>query len=156
DDAKLAEPTQLAHDEIRRLNGLLNEFLTFARPPELHALEHDIVAIVRHVIELERPFAETNGAELVFAPGPDVALAHVDAGKLHQVVQNLVRNALEAAGPNGHVTVRVAIQNDHLHVEVSDDGPGIPEDVRSRIYEPFFSTKEGGTGMGMSIVHNFV
>ena len=155
DDAKLSGPTELAHEEIRRLTELLNEFLAFARPPELHAREHDVVAIVHHVIELERPFADGSGAELAFAPAADTAIAEVDAGKLHQIVQNLLRNALEAA-PQGHVTVQVSVDGERLHVQVADDGPGIPEDVRSRIYEPFFSTKESGTGMGMSIVHNFV
>jgi signal transduction histidine kinase len=156
DNAKLTEPTELAHQEIGRLSQLLDEFLAFARPPEIHALSHDVVAIVRHVIELERPFAESSNTELALAPASEVAMAEVDAGKLHQIVQNLVRNAVEAAAPNGHVTVSIAVDDARLRLRVADDGPGISADVRQRIYEPFFSTKESGTGMGMSIVHNFV
>jgi signal transduction histidine kinase len=157
DDPKIVEPVGLARDEIQRLTELLNEFLSFARPPELHTEEHDVVAIARHVIELERPLAHRIGTELALDTAASTALAAVDPGKLHQVVQNLVRNGIEAAGANGHVSVAVALENDHaLHIRVADDGPGIPDDVRPRIYEPFFSTKEGGTGMGMSIVHNFV
>ena len=154
-DPKVVEPVGLAHHEIQRLTELLNEFLSFARPPEIHKEEHDVVAIARHVIELERPLAQRSHTDLALANAEPVVAA-VDPGKLHQVVQNLVRNGIEAA-PNGHVSVGVALENDHaLHIRVGDDGPGIPNDVRARIYEPFFSTKEGGTGMGMSIVHNFV
>jgi len=157
DDPKVVEPVGLARDEIQRLTELLNEFLSFARPPDLHTEEHDVVAIARHVIELERPLAQRIGTALALDSSADTALAPVDPGKLHQVVQNLVRNGIEAAGANGHVSVAVALENDHaLHIRIADDGPGIPDDVRPRIYEPFFSTKEGGTGMGMSIVHNFV
>src|SRR5262249_45482220 len=82
--------------------------------------------------------------------------AHVDAAKVHQIILNLLRNAIEAVTPGGHVSVELAADAERLHIRVQDDGPGIPEDVRPRIYEPFFSTKEGGTGLGMSIVHSLV
>jgi signal transduction histidine kinase len=157
DDPKVIEPIGLAHHEIQRLTELLNEFLSFARPPDLHTEEHDVVAIARHVIELERPLAQRIGAALDLDSSTDAAIAPVDPGKVHQLVQNLVRNGIEAAGANGHVTVCVAVENDRvLHIRVADDGAGMSDEIRARIYEPFFSTKEGGTGMGMSIVHNFV
>jgi signal transduction histidine kinase len=156
DDPKMIQPVELAHHEIQRLTEMLNEFLTFARPPELRLQEHDLVAIARHVIELEAPLAESSGTTLALEPGPELAVAPMDPGKLHQVIQNLVRNGLEAASPNGAVSVAVNVQDGALHVRVADDGPGIPDEHRARIYEPFFSTKEGGTGMGMSIVHSYV
>lgn len=155
DDPKMIEPVGLAHHEIQRLTSLLNEFLAFARPPDVARRDNDVVAIARHVLELERPLAERNGVVLTLEGAP-VAVAAVDPGKLHQILQNLVRNALEATSVNGHVTVAVTLEFGELHLIVSDDGHGMPEEVRSRIYEPFFSTKEAGTGMGMAIVHNFV
>ena len=66
-----------------------------------------------------------------------------------------MRNAIEAA-PDGQVGVDVAVEDGQLHVRVTDDGHGIPDTVRRRIFEPFYSTKESGTGLGMSIAHNFV
>ena len=156
DDPKIIEPIGLAHHEMQRLTEMLNEFLSFARPPELRTHEHDVVTIARHVIELEGPLAQSNGTALVLQDTSESAVVRVDPGKLHQVIQNLVRNAIEAAGANGRVNVSVALESHALHIRIADDGPGIPEAVRTRIYEPFFSTKEGGTGMGMSIVHNFV
>jgi signal transduction histidine kinase len=156
DDNKLTEPTSLANHELERLTNLLNDFLQFARPPELHAHEHDVVAIGRQVIELERPLAEQRDVELRFAEKPPL-LAQVDTGKIHQIIQNLVRNALEATSSGGCVTVSISNDGENaMRIRVTDDGPGIPPDVLPRIYEPFFSTKETGTGMGMAIVHSLV
>jgi signal transduction histidine kinase len=158
DDPRLTGPTELAQKEIERLTTLLNEFLVFARPPELHPEEHDIVAIVRQVVDLERFTAEKRGATLDLVAEPAHLVGHVDAAKLHQLVLNLVRNACEAVSVGGQVTVRVSPspEDAHCRIRVTDDGPGIPDHVRTRIYEPFFSTKEGGTGLGMSIVHSLV
>ncbi len=154
-DPKLVETTELATHEMERLTNLLNDFLAFARPPELHLHEQDVVEICRHVVELERPLAERRQIELALTDH-DPVLAQVDVGKIHQVVQNLVRNGLEAANIGGHVAVRVANGDKDVHIHVIDDGPGIPEEVLGHIYEPFYSTKETGTGMGMAIVHSLV
>jgi signal transduction histidine kinase len=156
EDPRLLEPSVLASHEIARLTALLDEFLAFARAPELHLSDHDLVALARHVIELEKPYADRAQVELALADAPAPVIATVDAGKLHQIVQNLVRNALEAAPPRGHVTIAVAAVDGAAHLRVSDDGPGISDDVRTRMFEPFFSTKHDGTGMGLSIVHSFV
>jgi signal transduction histidine kinase len=117
--------------------------------------ERDVVDICKHVIELERPLAERRRIQLALR-STDPLVAQVDSGKVHQILQNLVRNGLEATSPGGHVEVALGNGGDRLRIEVRDDGPGIPADVLPRIYEPFFSTKETGTGMGMAIVHSLV
>jgi len=155
DDNKLVEPSELASHEIARLTALLDDFLAFARPPELHLHDHDVGEICKHVVELERMLADKRGVRLELA-APVTTIAQVDTGKLHQVIQNLVRNALEATPPGGHVRLAVLGGDNEVHVTVADDGPGIPSDVLPRIYEPFFSTKDTGTGMGMAIVHSLV
>lgn len=155
DDHKLVEPSELASHEIARLTTLLDDFLAFARPPELHLSDQDVGEICRHVVELERVLADKRGVTLELS-APQTTLAQIDSGKLHQVIQNLVRNALEATPPGGHVRLAVRGGDNEVHLTVSDDGPGIPADVLPRIYEPFFSTKDTGTGMGMAIVHSLV
>lgn len=156
DDPKLVEPIQVANHELARLTAMLNEFLQFARPPELQTQAQDVVDIVKHVVEVERPLAKRRRVELSF-PYHRPVIANVDSGKLHQIVQNLVRNGVEATPPGGHVELAVTNDSDEaVRIRVSDDGPGIPAEVLPRIYEPFFSTKESGTGMGMAIVHSLV
>ena len=156
DDPRLLESTRMVHQEIERLTDLLNEFLDFARPAQLAGADHDLVAIVRHVLELESAAASDRGAELALVNGGAPVVAWVDAGKIHQVVLNLVRNAIEAVEPGGRVEVEVGPVSGGAHIVVRDDGPGISPGVLARIWEPFFSTKDGGTGMGMSIVHSLI
>jgi signal transduction histidine kinase len=155
-DPRLLEPTDLAQKEIERLTALLNDFLTFARPSELHPQERDIAAIVYQVVELERVAATAVHKNLELGAVPEQLIAYVDAPKIHQIVLNLVRNAIEAVSPGGRVTVGLLSEETTFCIRVQDTGPGIPDDVLRRIYEPFFSTKEGGTGLGMSIVHSLV
>ncbi len=154
-DPKLVEPVELAQKEIERLTELLNDFLAFARPPELHVQDTDVAEVVRHVCDLERVSAERRGASLLFLEAPPTVAA-IDNAKLHQIVLNLVRNAVDAVGQGGHVTVELEPNHEAFTIRVQDDGPGIPDEVRPRIFEPFFSTKESGTGLGMSIVHSLV
>jgi len=100
--------------------------------------------------------AERRGAELALDECPDHLTAFVDAPKLHQIVLNLVRNAIEAVSAGGHVGLGLEADATTIKIHVRDDGNGIPQEVLPRIYEPFFSTKETGTGLGMSIVHSLV
>lgn len=156
DDPRLTQPSMLAGQEIERLTQLLNDFLAFARPSDLNLETSDIAELIRHVCEVERPGAEKHGASLTVRTGDDQLAARVDAPKIHQIVANLVRNAVEAVAQGGHVTVDLSRNHETFTVRVEDDGPGIPDAARERIYEPFFSTKEGGTGLGMSIVYSLV
>jgi signal transduction histidine kinase len=74
-----------------------------------------------------------------------------DPSKLRQVVFNLVKNAVQAAGPQGFVDMRVASAGDTVQVAVRDSGPGVSPEVRVRLFEPFFTTKPAGTGLGLAV-----
>jgi signal transduction histidine kinase len=155
-EARLLEPTELARAEIERLTALVNDFLAFARPPELHAQPHDVAQLLREVAAVEQLAAERRGARLELQPEPAPLTAEVDGPKLHRVVLNLVRNGIEAVSAGGSVMLSLIPGEGRFVIRVEDDGPGIPEEIRPRIYEPFFSTKDTGTGLGMSIVHSLV
>jgi signal transduction histidine kinase len=152
-DPDLIRPGTLVAQEIARLTTLLNDFLAFARPPELHLGERDLVELARHVCDMERPGATLRGATLEVV-GVEALVARVDGAKVHQIIANLVRNAIEAVGAGGRVSVELADAGANVVLRVTDDGGGIPADIQARIFEPFFSTKDTGTGLGMSIVHS--
>jgi signal transduction histidine kinase len=154
-DPKLIEPVEQVSHELERLTRMLNEFLAFARPAQLVLADHDVSGIIRDVVAAQRLFAATRHALLQLA-GLDSLRARIDAEKIRQISQNLVRNALEAVAPGGHVVVTVEGDDEHVRLAVEDDGPGIPPAIQRRIYEPFFTTKETGTGLGLSIVHGMV
>ncbi len=150
----VAEPLERVGQEIDRLTILLDEFLTFAQPRALDTRPEDICAIVRGVIEGHRALAAEHRVALALEAPATPIVAEVDATKLRQIVANLVCNAIEATGGGAAVAIHDA--EGHVRIRVTDDGPGIPADVLPRIYEPFFTTKDGGTGMGMSIAHSLV
>lgn len=154
---RLLDSAGLVGHEIGRLSGLINEFLAFARPPQLAVAPHDLVAIARQVVDLLLPSADAGGLSLEIEENdPTPVIAAVDPGKVHQIVHNLVRNAIEATPRGGAVTIAVTNGPDGAEIRVKDTGPGVPAEIRERIYEPFFSTKPEGTGMGMAIVHSLV
>jgi signal transduction histidine kinase len=154
-EPRLLESASLVHQEIERLTDLLNEFLDFARPPQLAAGEHDLVGLAGEVIEAERALAADRGVAVELR-GDGPLVAWIDPGKIHQVIRNLVRNAVDAAGRGGHVGVELVGDPSTAEIVIRDDGDGIAPDVLPRIWEPFFTTKDGGIGLGMSIVHSLV
>lgn len=154
EDVTLTDPATRIGEELDRLDALLDDFLDYAQPMALHFQTDDLVAIVTEVVTEQRAYADHKGVTLAFTDHPETVRAEVDRGKLRRVVANLLRNAIEAVGERGHVTVRIAVDST-IHLVVVDDGPGIPDLVRTRIFEPFFST-HSGTGLGMSIVSSIV
>jgi len=155
-DQRLLDAAELVRQEIGRLSKLLDEFLAFARPADLAPTPTDLMALARHVVELERPGAEVHRVTLTLRGADGPTEATVDGPKIHQVLQNLLRNAIEASPPGGVVDVLIEPIDGGVALRVRDQGAGIPPEVLARIYEPFFSTKESGTGMGMAIVHSLV
>jgi len=149
----LLEVTSLVDGEIRRLSGLLQEFLDFARPVQLAIVDCDLVGVAQQVVELANVAARARQIEVVLTGEPAVVIS-CDPGKVHQILQNLIANALDAA--RSRVEVDLRADDAAAILRVRDDGPGIPEGVLPRIYEPFFSTKEHGTGMGLSITYSLV
>lgn len=154
-DPKLHEPIGLVLHEIDRLSALLQEFLEFARPSAASAAETDVGELVSQVAQLEGTVAAMRGIDIDVHCEPGV-LATVDANKMRQVLLNLFKNAIEAIGTNGNIKATVDSDARGARIVIRDNGPGVPPDVMARMFEPFFSTKEMGTGLGMAICHSLI
>jgi signal transduction histidine kinase len=160
----LLEPLTVVRDEIRRLDHILEDFLQFARPREFVPHPVDVVAILTRVLDLLGGEAERRGIRLE----RDLdSVPHVagDEERLRQVLVNLGLNAIEAVGDGGLVRVscRLAAPDPEqpdagpqVAIMVDDDGSGIAPESRDRIFEPFYTTKAKGSGLGLSIVHAIV
>ena len=157
-DEKLLEPIAVVQHELSRLSHLVEDFLRFARPADLHLKRFDLLELLRQVIELLAPEARRLGIELRAELPTGSCSVEGDRAKLQQVFMNIVRNAIEALEERGGniVVATLAPEEDMAVVQVRDDGPGIPEEILLRIFEPFFSTKPMGTGLGMAICHSLV
>jgi PAS domain S-box-containing protein len=149
-----AAAANLAASEMKRLALLVAEFLEFARPQPLRLARVDLRSTVETIVQLYGPEAAAIGVQVELAPGAAVA-AHIDDERMKQVVLNLVKNAVEAAGPGGRVEVLAAEAGPAAIVEVVDTGPGLVS-TDAPIFEPFYTTKEQGTGLGLAIVHRIV
>jgi two-component system, NtrC family, sensor histidine kinase HydH len=146
--------TKMVLDEIARLSATLNQLLQFSRPAVRGSSEGascDAARVVEEVTGLLRHEAERRGIAL----STDTTAASMVAASseaVNDIVSNLLVNALEAAPRNGHVRVSLQSADDACQIRVVDDGPGIPEIVRAKIVQPFFTTKARGTGLGLAIV----
>ncbi|RMH42540.1 MAG: HAMP domain-containing protein [Deltaproteobacteria bacterium] len=151
------ESTRTVLDEVKRLERIVSEFSQFARLPKPQFARVDVNDIVRAALALYRGAAPVD-ADLA----PDLPPVCADRDQLAQVVLNLVENARDAAcggGRDGSVRVSTAPDSaGGVLLAVDDDGPGVPDDLRARLFTPYFTTKQrtGGTGLGLAIAHRIV
>ncbi len=145
--------------EVERLSAKLGQLLRYAKPsvraggtPQCVAA----LALAEQMVALLGHDAERRRVRLEFAGGPEEIFVRGSEEALSDILSNLVVNAIEALPAGGSVRVCLRRQNDSLVLSVRDDGPGIPEDVRGRIFQPFVTSKPSGTGLGLAIVERRV
>ena len=146
--------------EVNRLNSLVTRFLDFARPSRLELRSTQLSAIVNHVLEsVQNQFPEAHvTVHRQYAPGtPDVL---VDAELCEQIFVNLITNAYQAMDGRGRLRIAIAPESQNgrlgVGVVVEDSGPGVPAESREQIFNPFFTSKKDGVGLGLSIVAKIV
>ncbi len=156
---KIASRASVVREEISSLSTMLDEFLSLARPIEMETEPFDLTTLVSEVIELQSPVATDKGVQLACECEPDL-LALGDRSKIKQVLVNLITNAVEAVGAiedQGRVAVTLRESRPgRVTVSVSDNGPGISEDLLDQVFLPFFTSKPAGTGLGLSIVEQLI
>ncbi len=142
--------------EIQRLNRLLTNLLDFARPRNPAFRTVDAARLIDSIISLAEHSAQQKGVTL----RKDVAGAappfQGDPEQLKQVLLNLTINAIQAMHDPGEVVLAARRKDATVLMSVRDEGPGIPEDEIDKIFNPFFTTKDTGTGLGLSVVHQIV
>jgi signal transduction histidine kinase len=156
DSQPLLEPLKLVRDEIARLEHLLQDFLQFARPRELSLRSLPLEPLVAAVADLLAGEAERRGVRLVHELPPGLPLVQGEDERLRQVLMNLALNSLEATPRGGTVRIWALARPEDVWLAVDDSGTGIDLAVVQRIFEPFFSTKASGSGLGLPIVHAIV
>jgi signal transduction histidine kinase len=143
--------------EARRLNRILSDFLRFARPPQARVAPGDIRDVLEHVSGLirdDRPRAARVDVKVSVDPAlPPFAF---DRDQLIQVLWNVALNGVEAMNGRGRLSLEVAPRNGSVALAVTDTGPGIPVERRARVFEPFYTGKPHGTGLGLTIAERIV
>jgi len=148
----------IARGEIRRLDGIVQNFLRFSRPPTLHLQVLHPNDLLRHIHALLEPEAKERGIHLVLRLAPDLPVRQADENLLSQALLNILINAFQAVNANAQVQLesRFDQQNNRLTLLVSDNGHGIAPADLERIFEFYYTTKDEGTGLGLSIAQRIV
>ncbi len=146
------------HREVDRLTAITEEYLAFARLPKPKLAAEPINPMVGALVSFVREDLAGKGVKLSTDLALGDPIAQIDAGQIRQCLINLVRNAADAVAVNGGgtVTLRTRALGARVEIAVEDNGVGIPSDVRPRLFDPFFSTKEGGSGLGLALTQQIV
>ncbi len=157
-DAKPEARTLLASiaREVGRLELLSEEYLRLARLPSPRMEADDVAAAVREVTAFARPEMERANCTLSVDAPQKLPPALFDEAQLRQALLNLLRNARESMPKGGEIDVKVAATGMSVEVTIDDRGSGVPEEIRNKVFDPFFSTKGEGTGLGLAITRQIV
>jgi len=156
DGKVLDQCTESIIDQVEQLKNMVNEFSKFARMPAANPSPNKLNDIIKEVTPLYR--AANEGMEIRFIPDDSIPILDLDKEQLKRAIMNLLENAVAASGPHGKVEIQSRYEPilRIASVSISDNGPGIAPEDRERIFDPYFTRKQGGTGLGLTIVSAIV
>ncbi|MBN1865991.1 PAS domain-containing protein [Candidatus Sumerlaeota bacterium] len=162
-DQRILRSCEILGEEVNRLRRCVDDFIQAARPRSPVLRSGDLNAIVQSVVEISKLEFDELGIEIVTLLDPDLPGLMLDEQQMQHALRNLLRNAVEAIEaarrPPGRrrVTLRTsALGDEHVTLEVSDTGCGVPEEELPRIFEPYFTTKFNGSGLGLMAVGRII
>ncbi|MDR2758452.1 MAG: PAS domain S-box protein [Spirochaetaceae bacterium] len=144
------------NEEIDRLNRIVVDFLFAVRPMNMEFREGDINNIIEELIKFVGYELEEAHIKYILELGENLPLVDVDERFMKQALLNLIKNAIAAMPQGGTFTIKTETQDAEIRISVSDTGIGIPEDNRLKIFEPYFTTKENGSGLGLTLVFKII
>jgi signal transduction histidine kinase len=155
-DSAVQQSCSMVLEEIDRLNRIVERLLYFSRPLNLEVESFDLVLLLRDCVEAKATLIRSETIRFLFDATTASVIIRGDRSKLFQVFDNILSNAIDALEPVGTVELSVLDQNGYVIVECRDDGHGIPEEIRDKLFDPFFTTRPKGIGLGLSITYEIV
>ncbi len=150
------ELTELVHSEVKRINDTVQDFLRFARPEPIETTEFSLQQFLKQLQKQYQSVLEKSKIRLNIKYDRDF-IVNWDERKMKQVFINLVQNSIEAIDTNGNIDIFITTISDReLEIRFSDDGPGLDQTIRDKIFNLYFTTKAKGTGIGLSIVQRII
>jgi signal transduction histidine kinase len=147
---------QKLHAECQRLTDLSNDFLRFARMRDLPLEPCDLSKVVEEMVDFFEPTAHAAGIDIrAYVPG-DLPPVRLDRDMFKQALLNLMLNAEQALPSGGAITLQAAVDADCVCLSLIDTGPGMTAEVLAKVFEPFFSTKTAGSGLGLPTTRKIV
>jgi signal transduction histidine kinase len=147
---------ELIDSEIRRLDRVVQTLVDFSRPVELQLAEQDLREAIGDVLTLAAVEFSTRNVTLIHRFPSTPVMANVDADLLKQAVLNVIQNGAQAMPDGGTVDVILEESHKMAVLRIADQGPGIPEDIRGKIFDLYFTTKSGGSGIGLAMTYRIL
>ena len=142
--------------EIRRLDRVVQTLVDFSRPVELQLREHDLRAVIGDVLALATEELSTRNVILIDHMPSKAVMANVDADLLKQAALNVIENGAQAMPEGGRLEVSLETDRKLAIIRIADEGVGIPEEIRDRIFDLYFTTKSGGSGIGLAMTYRIL
>ena len=156
-DPAVNETLDILNTEVKRIGCVLDGFRNYASIHEIGRSPVDVTAVLDRLVRLLRPDAEQKSIKLIVEPAKNPAqLIQADASQLEQVLLNLALNAIAAMPQGGTLRFELSEQDEKLRIDVCDTGKGIPQEIQSKIFDPYFTTRNDGTGMGLALCDKIV
>jgi signal transduction histidine kinase len=149
--AGLAEHLEIIAKEVYRLDRVVKTFFDFARPVELRIQETELKPLVEEVLRLAEAEAQPRQVRVVFDVRAPLARVRVDRDLIKQALLNIVLNACQAMPEGGQLSISQATHDGQVEIEVADQGVGIPAEIRDKIFNLYFTTREQGSGIGLPL-----
>lgn len=155
-DKKTRSKLNIIAQEVERLENLLGELRDLYTPTKLTIEKIDINDLLREVYSLTKEDCQARNIRLSLDTQTGPLFVVGDPGRLKQVFLNLVKNGVEAMKKGGNLSIQSRLSGDTVELTISDEGRGIPESVREKMFIPFFTTKKQGTGLGLSVTKRII
>ncbi len=156
DRISMGKHLDVVKQEMERLKQIVVDFLFAVRPMDIQLLSENPGPIIQQVADLVEPEAERMGIELKVQLAPELPKLLLDKRHIKQALLNLIKNAMAAMPRGGVLGIRAEHNEDELSIAISDTGTGIPEALLTKIFEPYFTTKKSGTGLGLTITFKII
>jgi two-component system sensor histidine kinase HydH len=147
----LASRLGVIRGELQRLDSIVERFLKLSGPSALELESVEVQGIITHVCDLLRPEASRRKVEIITTVEPDLPAVTADSVRLTQALMNVIINGIQAISAGGQVSVSAAKAAENLVLRVQDTGPGIPPNELGEVFDPYFTTKPEGNGLGLWI-----
>jgi PAS domain S-box-containing protein len=154
--AKLAESLQVCQGEVQRLDGIITHFLEAVRPQKPELNELDLLELVEEVLRVQEAELSDRKIEVNVDVSHDLPAILGDRGQIKQVFFNVIKNAMEAMQPGGHLRVFARRDDEFVYLQFVDTGSGISEEELSKVFQAYYTTKKEGHGLGMMIVQRIL
>jgi len=156
ESAAVEESIAICQSEVRRLDGIITNFLEAIRPRPPDLLESNLEDVLADVLRFQQSELEDRGISVEVETGHDLPLVMADRNQIKQVFFNIMKNAVEAMQPGGHLRIRSRIDDENVYLLFGDTGAGIKHEDLVRLFQPYHTTKSGGHGLGLMIVQRIM